>query len=107
MRSLKSRSGLTHGSGMNEIQRNVWLLSAPVVATIKEDMLSLLGVSHRKESSEQHKECGVTRKGRDVSDASKFASFFVETNPFHINEEGIMNLANGEVYIFLVVLTLT
>ena len=35
MRSLKSTGGLTYGSGMNEDQINMWILSAPVTSEYK------------------------------------------------------------------------
>ena len=63
MRSIKSRTGLTRGSGMTEFRRNVWLGSAPVVAAVREDVRILTGV--QRESSEQHKECGKSRMSVD------------------------------------------
>ena len=57
MKSLKSRGGLTRGRGVSENQRNIWLLSAPVIAQINDSLLDLCGISY--ETSEQHK--------RDVS----------------------------------------
>ena len=97
MRSLKSRSGLTRGGGLSEVRRNVWLQAAPTVATIKNDLRSCTGV--RRESSEQHKDVGLTKKERDVRNAYEFVTFLVDRNPFHMEEEGVVNLGTGEVTI--------
>ena len=38
MRSLKSRGGLGRGRCVTELQRNIWLMSAPVVAQITDSL---------------------------------------------------------------------
>lgn len=95
MRSLKSRSGLTRGGGLSEVRRNVWIQAAPTVATIKNDLRSCTGV--RRETSEQHKEVGLTKKERDVRNANEFVRFLSDRNPFHIEDDGVVNLSTGEV----------
>ena len=96
MRSIKSRTGLTRGSGMTEFRRNVWLGSAPVVAAVREDVRILTG--GQRESFDQHKECGRSRMSIDKNHAAKFLSFFASNNPFHVLKDGIENLATGEVF---------
>ena len=69
MRSIKSRGGLTRGSGLTEIQQATWLQSMPVCCLYNLTMLEYSRVSF--ETSEQHKEVGESRRSRDISDFQK------------------------------------
>ncbi|KAG0726174.1 hypothetical protein GWK47_037121 [Chionoecetes opilio] len=60
MRSMKTSGGLTHGRGMDEIQRLVWTLSLPACAEIKFTMQELAGI--RYGTSDQHQEATSARK---------------------------------------------
>ena len=48
MRNVKLSGRLTHGSGMDEQQRNIWMLSMPICAAVHE---SLQEVSNTKKRS--------------------------------------------------------
>ena len=80
MRSLKTTGGLTHGRGMSEIQRLVWLLSMPVTAEINGALQEFTGVNYT--SSEQHKDTFASRIERDMNDTKKILAFMDARNPF-------------------------
>ena len=42
MQNLKTSGGLTHGSGMSELQRNIWTISMPICATLHQSMQVLV-----------------------------------------------------------------
>ena len=80
MRSLKTTGGLTHGRGMSEIQRLVWLLSMPVTAEMNGALQEFTGVNYT--SSEQHKDTFASRIKRDMNDTKKILAFMDARNPF-------------------------
>ncbi|KAG0728475.1 hypothetical protein GWK47_032379 [Chionoecetes opilio] len=80
MRSMKTSGGLTHGRGMDEIQRLVWTLSLPACAEIKFTMQELAGI--RYGTSDQHQEATSARKERDVRDTWKLVAFLQTYDPF-------------------------
>ena len=47
MRNLKTSGGLTHGSGMTELQRNIWTLSTPVSAEVHDALQKLSGLEKK------------------------------------------------------------
>lgn len=59
MRSIKSRGGLTRGSGIDERSRLIWVQSMPACIEINIAMQQLTELHF--ETSEQHKDCSVTR----------------------------------------------
>ena len=69
MLSLKSRGGLTRGSGFTEIQRTTWIYSMPLCSTYSLAMQVYTRVL--LESSEQHKEMRGSRQIRDSNDIKK------------------------------------
>ena len=69
MLSLKSRGGLTRGSGFTEIQRTTWLYSMTLCSTYNLAMQEYTRVL--LESSEQHKEMRGSRQIRDSNDIKK------------------------------------
>ena len=52
MRNLKTSGELTHGSGMTELQRNIWTLSTPVSAEVHNALQELSGLE--KKTGEQN-----------------------------------------------------
>ena len=66
MRSLKTSGGLTHGSGMTELQRNVWTQAMPICAEVHNSMQNLSGVLRR--TGEQDTDLGASRLSRDWKD---------------------------------------
>ena len=66
MRSLKSRGGLTHGRGIAESVRNLWISSMHRCTGIHNTMGNLTHQLHR--TSEQHIELSSSRLRRDNVD---------------------------------------
>ena len=97
MRSVKATGGLTHGRGMNELQRTKWLLSTTTTAAVKQAMEEFAEV--RYESSVQyedhHKEISNTRTSRDHIDALKMLNYLELRNPFE-SHENIVSIETGE-----------
>lgn len=94
MRSLKSAGGLTRGTGFGESQRTIWLKSMPSCGAINEAMQNFC---HKAlETSEQHKELGLTRKKRDISDTKILYDYLNEKNVFG-NIPGLRNIVDGLV----------
>lgn len=90
MRSLKMRGGLTRGRGMTEIQRLIWVLSAPCCADINDAMQNFTKVSYS--TSEQHKEATASRINRDMHDVQELLRYLTERNP--LDTEGPQELRN-------------
>ena len=78
MRSMKTSRGLTHGKGMDEIQRLVWTLSLPSCAEVKFSMQELAGIEL---ASDQHQETSSARK-ESVRDTWKLIAFLQIYDPF-------------------------
>ena len=81
MRSLKSRGGLTRGSGLTENQRATWLFSMPVCSIYNLAMQEYAGVFMR--TSEQHKEMRDSRQKRDSNDIKMLANVLESISPFN------------------------
>ena len=92
MRSLKTSGGLTRGSRMSELQRNIWVLSRPACAQVNGTMQNLTGVHHK--SSEQIKDLSNSRIERDFNDLSMIKTFLEERNPFKVSED-LVNIVTG------------
>ena len=92
MRNVKTSGGLTHGSGMNEQQRNVWTLSLPMSAAIHQALQEISGTTHL--SGEQHKEMSSLRVQRDWKDTNLVSEFLTERNPFDYGDT-YCNVSNG------------
>ena len=69
MKSLKSRGGLTHGRGLTESVRTLWVNSQHVSSLIYSALTSLTG--NQTDSRHQHEELGVTRQKSDPEDLDK------------------------------------
>ena len=97
MRSVKSNGGLTHGRGMNELQRIKWLLSSTTSVSVKHAMEDFTGI--RYQSSEQHiahhKESSASRIARDYIDAMKMIRYLEVRNPFE-GHKNVICIDTGE-----------
>ena len=82
MRSIKSRGGLTHGRGMSESVRHMWVLSLNYSAAVHDAMTELSGVVTK--TSEQHVDMGAARRKRDNEDSLKFIDWLEKRNPLLI-----------------------
>ena len=92
MRSMKTSGGLTHGRGMDEIQRLIWTLSLPACAEVKFSMQELAGIHYG--TSDQHQETSSTRKERDVRDTWKLFAFLQIYDPF-TEDPSIHSISTG------------
>lgn len=94
MRSLKCAGGLTRGTGFGEVQRTVWLQSMPSCAAINDAMQIF---THKSmETSEQHKEMGMSRRKRDIEDTKILFDYLSERKVF-ANVTSLRNIVDGVV----------
>jgi len=70
IKAVKSRGGLTHGRGMTESIRLVWVHSMHKCGTILTSLKSLTGVDECRNES-KHVEFGQSRLQRDLHDLNK------------------------------------
>lgn len=94
MKSLKSNGGLTRGSGFGEGQRAVWLKSMPSCAAVNSAMQIFAHTA--LETSEQHKEMGISRRKRDIHDTKILYDYLSERNVF-ADIPGLRNIVDGIV----------
>ena len=92
MRNLKTSEGLTHGSGMTEMQRNQWTLSMPVYAEVYNSIQDLS--STKKHTGEQNSDFGPSRVACDWKDTNLVKGFFEERNSF-LHGPVLCNVADG------------
>ena len=69
MKAVKSRGGPTHGRGIDEGVRTVWVQSMHQCASIHMVMANLTGLF--RDTSQEHREFGQTRIKRDTEDLKK------------------------------------
>ncbi|KAJ8874153.1 hypothetical protein PR048_024995 [Dryococelus australis] len=72
MCSIKTRGGLTRGSGLTEIQQAIWLNSMPVCCFYNLEM----------QDYSTNKEVGENRRSRDISDFQKVMECMKPISPF-------------------------
>lgn len=94
MRTLKSTGGLTRGTGFGELQRTVWLQSMPSCAAINHAMQ--LFAHKAMETSEQHKEMGLSWQKKDIQDTNVLYEYLSERNVF-ANSTVLRNVIDGVV----------
>ena len=80
MRSLKTAGGLTHGRGVTELQRTVWLLSTPACVEVNRALQEITQVIY--ETSEQHNGTTQARLTRDFKDSTNILKYVMARNPF-------------------------
>jgi hypothetical protein len=93
MRTIKGRGGLTHGRGMTESVRLMWIHSMHRCATVHQAMTCLTGLETT--SSEQHVEMGKSRSSRDSKDLLKLVDWFDANEPFDRSDMRLRSLASG------------
>ena len=98
MRSLKSRGGLSRGTGFKEVQRNTYIYSRPICAMVSDKVQELAGISFC--TTKNHLVTNSSRPARvhrDNEDCSKLIQFYRENNPFPQRDGNPMNLVTGVV----------
>jgi hypothetical protein len=93
MRSLKTRGGLTHGSGMTESVRMNWVKTMHKCASVHDAMCSLSGLE--KATREEHIELGKSRSNRDGKDLRKILQWFDVHDPFKSIDSELRSLSSG------------
>jgi hypothetical protein len=73
MRSLKTRGGLTRGSGFSKVQRAIWLLSMPICSNYNLVMQDFSYVSFT--TSDQHKDFAESRITRDNNTTGQYVLY--------------------------------
>jgi len=94
MRSLKSRGGLTRGSGFEESVRMVWVLTMHQCASIHLAMSTLTGL---ESANQQHADVGISRATRDCRDLKKVLDWLEINNPFFSGNDCLRSLSSGLV----------
>jgi hypothetical protein len=95
MRSLKSRGGLTRGSGMTETVRTVYVHTMTESANVS---LALSQFSGLHDNVSDHAENGASRRKRDWSDLQKLLKLFQLNSPFRISDgDRLVSLSSGVV----------
>ena len=83
---------LVYVLGMDELQRSLWLLSAPVNAEKNRAMPEFTEVKYQM--SNHHKDLSLSRIQKDRQNAQKMFEFLAERDPFHIDTV-LINLNSG------------
>ena len=92
MKSLKSPSGLTHGRGLTESVRNIWVHSMHESASRH---LALRAVTCPATSEESHTDCGASRASRDSRDFTIVLDWLRQHNPFVVTDGRLRALGSG------------
>lgn len=94
MRSMKSSGGLTRGRGVTDSVLSKWILAAPIMSTISEQVENYCGVSYS--TSVQHADGSEARIKREQEDLIKFLDWFKQHDPFPVTAN-IVSLSSGVV----------
>jgi len=96
MQSIKSAGGLTHGRGMNESVRIMWVKTLHRLASISSALGSLASLDNNEDNL-KHCEMGRSRMTRDWSDLQKVVAFFECHNPFAVSDQALRSLSTGHI----------
>ena len=95
MASLKNnRSGITHGRGLSEEQRLLWLNSRPAFAHLKSEFDKL----YKEDDKYINKELTNNRINEDTDAINKIIDYLKEHNPFNINSQDLVDISTGMSY---------
>ena len=94
MRAIKSREGLTRGSGLSESVRVLWVYSMHAAAAYHN---ALINLSKLNKSKALHNELGESRLQRDFKDLMKIKGWLdmASHDPFDIGSEKLRSLDSG------------
>lgn len=95
MRAIKSRGGLTRGSGFTESARILWIYSMHATSSYHTALSTL--TNNTRDSSLQHEELGKTRLKRDFIDLEKIKGWLdlSSHNPFDSDRTSLQALDSG------------
>ena len=92
MKSIKGRSGLTRGRGMEENVRLQWVHSMHQCASIHLALASMTGV---ESSNPKHVDVGLARAERDRQDLMKIFRWLKSNDPFISHDGKLRSLLSG------------
>src|SRR6218665_1288910 len=92
-KSLKSRGGLTHGSGMSESVRLTWIKTVHICANLHDALCHLGGLVNQ--TREEHSEFGKSQSRRDGNDLTKISDWFELHDPFKTNDSELRSISSG------------
>ena len=95
MASLKDyRSGLTHGRGLDEVQRLKWLFSRPAFAHLNFELDQLYGQTSQTVVKEQTN----SRIKEDTEAILKILEYIEQHNPFNVKSKDLVDISTGISY---------
>ena len=94
LRSLKSRGGLTRGSGFKESVRVLWILTLHQCASIH---LSMSSFTCLHSLNQQHQDIGHSRATRDCKDMQTVLDWLEANNPLATDDNRLRSLSSGLV----------
>ena len=98
MKAVKGRGGLTHGRGMTDSVRSLWVHSMHKCASVHSAITVLAGCDLPDDSTKScHVELGHSRKTRDFNDLRKVLEWFADHNPFDVSDSRLRSIATGVV----------
>jgi hypothetical protein len=93
MKSVKSRGGLTHGRGVHDTVRCVWLKTMSEIARINSAISTLAGLHH---VNNECVELGGARMVRDKADMQKVREYVTANSPFRfVDASRLISLSTG------------
>ena len=96
MRSIKGQGGLTHGRGMTETVRCLWVHSVHECGSVHAAINDLVSID-LSAGSDYHEDLGTSRRTRDGDDLMKMLEFFTTNNPFLVSDGRLRNIATGMI----------
>ena len=93
MAALKGGGGLTHGRGLSESVRHIWVFMMHHCANLYNAMSRLTG--KKLKTSLQHVHLSTARREKDSKDLVKFIQWFDVNNPFDLEVHELMSLSTG------------
>ena len=95
MASLKNcKSGLTHGRGIDEVQRLIWLFSRPAFAHLKTELDQL----YNKKEKMVIKELTASRIKEDTKDILNILQYIENHDPFKVHSLNLVDISTGISY---------
>ena len=88
----KSPGGLTHGKGVTESVRYLWVQSLSSLAYISS---ALMEFTETVNGEKYHTELGHSRRHTDFSDCMKFYDWLKVRNPFEVRSDNLFSLSSG------------
>ena len=96
MRAVKSRGGLTHGRGLTDSVRLVWIKSMHQCASLTAAPTALTETEHNGNNI-VHVELGKSRINRDNEDLNKLIEFLDQHNPFNQSDDRLCSISSGVI----------